>query len=50
MKTTPLVFLTATVLKEEAQAAGGVIGGYNFLAKPATTAEIINCIEKHTGK
>ena len=43
----PIVFLTATVLKEEAESQGGIIGGNPFIAKPASADEIIECIEKN---
>ncbi len=45
----PVVFLTATVRKSEVDARGGVMGGYPFLAKPASTAAIVEFIEKHLG-
>ena len=43
----PIVFLTATVLKEEIESRGSVIGGNLFIAKPANVDEIIQCIEKN---
>lgn len=43
----PIIFLTGEVLDEEVQAAGGYIGGYPFIAKPATLQEILECIQKH---
>ena len=43
----PIIFLTATVRKSEVDAHGGVLGGYPFLAKPASTAAIVQFIEKH---
>ena len=45
----PVVFLTATVRKSEVDARGGVMGGYPFLAKPASTESIVQFIEKHLG-
>ena len=45
----PVVFLTATVRKSEVDARGGVMGGYPFLAKPASTDAIVEFIEKHLG-
>lgn len=45
----PVVFLTATVRKSEVDARGGVMGGYPFLAKPASTEAIVQFIEKHLG-
>ena len=41
---TPVVFLTATVRKEEMDDTGK-IGGHIFLAKPTTIDELIDCIE-----
>ncbi len=46
---TPVVFLTATVRKSEVDARGGVMGGYPFLAKPASTEAIVEFIEKNLG-
>ena len=46
IKDTPVVFLTATVRKEEVEAEGGMIGGHPFLAKPSTIEELIQCIEE----
>lgn len=43
----PIVFLTATVLKNEAKNAGGIIGGNVFLAKPVNTEELATCVEKY---
>ena len=47
LKNVPIVFLTATVRKSEVEAHGGVIGGFSFLGKPATAAEIVACVEKN---
>jgi CheY-like chemotaxis protein len=46
----PIVFLTATITPAEVGSSGGVIGGQHFLAKPVTTADLVNCIERFTGK
>lgn len=43
----PIVFLTAVVTKEETEAAGGVIAGHPFIAKPINVKELIDCIEKN---
>ncbi len=43
----PVVFLTATVRKSEVDSHGGVMGGYPFLAKPASTESIVQFIDKH---
>jgi CheY-like chemotaxis protein len=45
----PVVFLTATVRKSEVDARGGVMGGYPFLAKPASTEAIVEFIDKNLG-
>jgi len=45
-KDTPVIFLTATVKREEVEAEGGHIGGHPFLAKPASIEELLQCIEK----
>ncbi len=44
-KDTPIVFLTATVTKEEVEARDGRIGGHQFFAKPGSLEELIQCIE-----
>lgn len=44
---TPIIFITATVRKQEIDAQGGIIGGYPFLPKPVTSKELIDCIEKY---
>lgn len=46
----PVVFLTAVVKKEELENGSGVIGGHPFIAKPVSTAELINCIENNMYK
>ena len=43
----PIVFLTATVTKEEVSSHGGLIGGLPFLAKPVNMAELVVCLEHH---
>lgn len=43
----PIVFLTATVTKEEVSSHGGLIGGLAFLAKPVNMAELVACLEHH---
>ncbi len=45
LKNIPLVFLTATLSKEEQ----GIISGYPFIAKPATGAQIVECIQQYLG-
>ncbi len=47
--TVPVVFLTATIRKSEVDEHGGMMGGYPFLAKPASTQTITQFIDKHLG-
>jgi len=42
VKKTPIVFLTAAAKKEDQ----GVIAGCDFIAKPVTVEEVIDCIER----
>jgi len=45
-RNTPVVFLTATVPKREANSSGGLTsGGFLFLAKPVGIKELVKCIE-----
>jgi CheY-like chemotaxis protein len=46
-KDIPIVFLTAAATKEEVSSSGGIIGGHPFLAKPVSTQELIDCIDKN---
>lgn len=45
----PVVFLTATVMKSELDERGGMMGGYPFLAKPASTEAIVQFIDRNLG-
>jgi CheY-like chemotaxis protein len=47
LQNVPIVFLTAAVAKQEVSSHGGTIGGFPFLAKPASVQEIRDCIEKN---
>ena len=47
LKDIPVVFLTATVTKEEVDAQGGRIGGHHFVAKPSRLSDLIYSIEKN---
>ncbi len=49
LRHTPVIFLTATVLKEEVDAKGGMIGGYPFIPKPVSVEALIQCIESQLG-
>jgi len=42
----PIIFLTATVTKEEVDAEQGRIGGHSFLAKPSSISELLSCIDE----
>lgn len=46
-KGVPILFLTATVTREEVSSHGGVIGGLPFLAKPVDMVELMNCLDIH---
>ena len=50
LKTTPIVFLTATVSKREAGEVGLNSGGELFLAKPVSVEALIACINEHVRK
>ena len=43
----PIVFLTAVAKQVEVKDHDGVIGGYPFIAKPVTTEQLIEIIEKN---
>lgn len=45
IKDTPIVFLTSLVGDED-EGRALVSGGFQFLAKPATTKQLVACIEK----
>ncbi len=49
-KHTPIVFLTAVVSKEEADAKNGIIGSYPFLAKPVSVETVRECIRKNLSR
>lgn len=46
MKDIPVIFLTATITREEVELQHGMIAGHTFLAKPTNLAELIDCIER----
>lgn len=48
LKKTPVIFLTATVTKQEVTSHNGHIGGSIFLAKPVSLEELERCIEENT--
>ena len=45
----PIVFLTATITKQEAEEEGGRVGGHPFVAKPSSLAELMDSIETYLG-
>ena len=47
LKDIPIVFLTATVTKEEVDSQQGEIGGHPFVAKPSSLATLLHSIEKN---
>lgn len=50
LKHIAVVFHTATVREAELSAHGGIISGFPFLPKPATTEQMIEFIDKHLPK
>ena len=49
LKAVPIVFLTASITKEEVEAVGGRIGKFPFLAKPIVLSEVAACLKHHLG-
>src|SRR5580700_7952991 len=49
LKTVPIVFLTASITKEEVTASGGHVGGNTFLAKPVVLKDMVACLKHHLG-
>ena len=47
LKETPIVFLSASVGKKWVQEHQGIVGGFPFIAKPASVEEVTACIEQH---
>lgn len=50
LRNVPVVFLTATVLKEEVNSSGGTIGGYPFISKPFEVDTLISRIDAILGQ
>ena len=44
----PIVFLTAIVSEKDTK-TGSLIGGFEFLAKPVSRDQIVECVRKHLG-
>jgi DNA-binding response OmpR family regulator len=49
LKSVPIVFVTAAITKQEVKAAGGMVGGRHFLAKPIVLTEVLACLKQHLG-
>ena len=49
LKRIPIIFLTAAISREEAEARGSMIGGQTFMAKPVRVADVIACLERYLG-
>lgn len=47
LKDIPIVFLTGVATKSKLNIQGDTIAGHLFIEKPATTQQLISCIEKH---
>lgn len=47
VRDTPIIFLTATVTKDEVDSQGGKIGGHAFVAKPSSLSVLLGSIEKN---
>lgn len=47
LRGTPIIFLTAAVSKRESAGSGFNSGGFLFLAKPVSQADLIQCINDH---
>ena len=46
IKDVPIVFLTATVTRQEVESQNGVIGGRIFVAKPSRLVDLLDSIDK----
>jgi CheY-like chemotaxis protein len=50
LKSTPIVFLTAVVSRNEVNGRNGrAIGGQIFMAKPVSAKEVLECVERYVG-
>jgi len=47
LRATPIVFLSAVVGRKWVQEHEGIVGGFPFIAKPASVEEVIDRIEQH---
>src|ERR1044071_8793192 len=46
LKSIPIVFLTAAVKKDELTGQGGMIGGFQYIAKPLDVTGVMEIIER----
>jgi CheY-like chemotaxis protein len=46
LRKVPIVFITALITKKEAEANGGRVGGFPFLAKPIVLSEAVDCLRR----
>ena len=49
-KDIPIVYVTGLMSKDDEEPLQNILGGRPFLAKPITTDELIDCIEKNLKK
>ena len=47
-KNIPIVYVTGIIKEEEEDKLMGFLGGHPFLAKPVSTAKLIECIESYS--
>ena len=50
LRSTPIIFLTSLVSGHEATSQSILRGGYEFLAKPASIAKVMECIDRHLAR
>jgi len=46
LKNTPVIFLTATITKDEVEAENGRIAGHTFVAKPSSFKDLLASIQR----
>ena len=47
LKEVPIIFLTATITKDEVDAQSGRIGGHCFVAKPSSLSDLTSSIKRN---
>ena len=50
LRSTPIVFLTSLVSGQEATTQSILRGGYEFLPKPASISQVIECVNRHLAR